>query len=110
MGRRRVIPEIYSNSQRDINFAERAAINSVIQGSAADLIKVAMVHIHQKIADKTSDIRLILQVHDELVFECRKTVTEKYMQMIRDEMEQAMILAVPLKVEVSWGDNWLDAK
>ncbi|HTV48709.1 MAG TPA: DNA polymerase I [Phycisphaerae bacterium] len=109
-GRRRKIPEILSSNQAVQQFGRRAAINTVIQGSAADLIKQAMVNIDHKIRPSADQIRLILQVHDELVFECRKENVELYSRMIKHEMEHALELSVPLKVDVGWGDNWLEAK
>lgn len=110
LGRRRQIPQIHSKNQSIRQFGQRAAINSVIQGSAADLIKVAMVRIHRRLAPHADDIRLILQIHDELVLESRRDKAENYAQLVRDEMEHAMDLAVQLKVDVAWGDNWLAAK
>ncbi|HMD54067.1 MAG TPA: DNA polymerase, partial [Phycisphaerae bacterium] len=109
-GRRRKIPEILSSNQAVQQFGRRAAINTVIQGSAADLIKQAMVNIDQKIRPSRDQIRMILQVHDELVFECRKEEVEPYARMIKNEMEHAMELSVPLKADLGWGDNWLSAK
>jgi DNA polymerase-1 len=110
LGRRRQIPQIHSTNQSIRQFGRRAAINSVIQGSAADLIKVAMVRIHRRIKPHADDIQLILQIHDELVFECVRDKAATYAQMVREEMEHAMDLRVPLKVDVAWGDNWLSAK
>jgi DNA polymerase I len=109
-GRRRKIPEIQSSNQSLRQFGQRAAINTVIQGSAADLIKQAMVNIDRKIRTAQKEIRLILQVHDELVFECRKEKVEHFAQLVKTEMEHAMELTVPLKVDLGWGDHWLAAK
>jgi DNA polymerase-1 len=109
LGRRRPIAGINSSQQAVRNFAQRAAVNTVIQGSAADLIKQAMVRISQRIQDDPG-IKMLLQVHDELVFECTRGAVEQYAALVRREMEQAMTLAVPVKVEVHWADNWLDAK
>ena len=110
LGRRRQIPQIHSKNQTIRQFGQRAAINSVIQGSAADLIKVAMVRIHRRIEPHTGNIRLILQIHDELVLESRRDMAATYAGMVRDEMEHAMSLAVQLKVDVAWGDNWLSVR
>ncbi len=110
LGRRRQIPQIHSKNQTIRQFGQRAAINSVIQGSAADLIKMAMVRIHRQITPHADEIQLILQIHDELVFECRRDKAATYAQMVREEMEHAMDLRVQLKVDVAWGDNWLAAK
>jgi DNA polymerase-1 len=109
LGRRRPIPEITSHQQSVRNFGQRAAVNTVIQGSAADLIKQAMVRIAKIIHDDPR-IKLLLQVHDELVFECQRTTVGEFAAQVRQEMEQAIVLAVPVKVEVHWADNWLDAK
>ena len=109
LGRRRPIPEINSERQSTRNFGQRAAVNSVIQGSAADLIKQAMVRIAKRM-DGDSRIKMLLQVHDELVFECSRTAVEEFSALVRQEMEQAIVLTVPVKVEVHWAENWLDAK
>ncbi len=109
LGRRRPIPEINSERQATRNFGQRAAVNSVIQGSAADLIKQAMVRIAKRV-DGDPRIKMLLQVHDELVFECSRAAVEEFAALVRQEMEQAIILTVPLKVDVHWADNWLDAK
>ncbi len=110
LGRRRRIPEIHSSNPSLRQFGQRAAVNTVVQGSAADLIKQAMVNIHRWIADKSGEIRMILQVHDELVFECRRSLIDHYAAGIRERMETAIELSVPLKVDIGWADNWLDAK
>jgi DNA polymerase-1 len=110
MGRRRRIAEINSGVLALRNAAERMAINSVVQGSAADLIKVAMVNIHRRIKEQNSPSKLLLQVHDELVFETPADVVEKEAEMIRGEMVGAMKLRVPLKVDVGWGKNWQEGK
>ncbi|MGC8624889.1 MAG: DNA polymerase I [Phycisphaerae bacterium] len=109
LGRRRPIPEIKSSQQSVRSFGQRAAVNTVIQGSAADLIKQAMVRI-AKIIRGDPRIKLLLQVHDELVFECSRPAVEEFAALVRQEMEQAILLAVPVKVEVHWADNWLEAK
>jgi DNA polymerase-1 len=106
LGRRRYIPELTSPSQPVRQFGQRAAVNSVIQGSAADLIKKAMVNIHRN--NNIPQLRMLLQVHDELVFECPWASVDQAMEFIRSEMETAMNLAVPLKVDISSGPNWLD--
>ena len=110
LGRRRQIPEIQSPHPALRNFGRRAAVNTVIQGSAADLIKQAMVNLHRRIGAEPSHIRMILQVHDELLFECRRQRVGAYTDLIRHEMVSALPLAVPLKVDMGFGDNWLEAK
>ncbi len=107
-GRRRSIPDINSPVQSRRMFGQRAALNSVIQGSAADLIKLAMVNIHRKIEKSPEAIRMLMQIHDELVFECRSAECEKWRDLIKTEMEGAMALKVPLKVDIGMGKNWLE--
>jgi len=110
LGRRRPIPEINSAVLAQQRGAERAAINSVIQGSAADLIKQAMLNVHHRIKRERHPSKLLLQVHDELVFEAPAARVEEEATMVRQEMTGAMKLAVPLKVEVGWGKNWQEVK
>jgi DNA polymerase-1 len=86
------------------------AINSVVQGSAADLIKVAMNNIHRRIKQENRPSKMLMQVHDELVFETPETAVQAEADMIRQEMISAIPLAVPLKVEVGWGKNWQEVK
>ena len=85
------------------------AINTPIQGSAADLIKLAMIHIHHRIKKEGFAAKMILQVHDELVFEVPKSEINKVKELVVYEMEHAMDLSVPLKVDVGVGANWLEA-
>ena len=108
LGRRRTIPDINSPIQSRRQFGQRAALNSVIQGSAADLIKLAMVNLHKKIVDRVQDIRMLMQIHDELVFECKASLVKEMSELIRTEMETAMTLKVPLKVDIGSGPNWLE--
>jgi DNA polymerase-1 len=110
LGRRRPIPEVHSPIISIRNAGERMAINSVVQGSAADLIKVAMNNIHRKLKQENRPSRMLLQVHDELVFETPIEFAEPEAAMIRQEMNSAMKLTVPLKVEVGWGKNWQEVK
>ena len=90
-------------------FAERNAINAPIQGSAADIIKLAMINIHQKLSEQNFQSKLLLQVHDELVFEAYIPEIEKLQTLVKYEMENALLLDVPLEVELGTADNWLDA-
>jgi DNA polymerase I len=110
LGRRRPIPEIKSSVLALRNAGERAAINSVVQGSAADLIKVAMNNIHRRIKAEGRPSKMLMQVHDELVFETPESAVESEAEMVRHEMTTAMKLAAPLKVEVGWGKNWQEVK
>ncbi len=107
-GRERPIPDINSRNPNARGFAERTAVNSPIQGTAADLIKVAMVRIDQAL--KGSESRLLLQVHDELVLEAPAGEIEDVRRIVKREMERAFELSVPLLVEVGVGENWRDAK
>jgi DNA polymerase-1 len=108
LGRRRYIPEIGSSNRQKREFAERTAINTPIQGSAADLIKVVMIDISKELKDKKS--KMILQVHDELVFEVHKDELNFVKEMVKDKMENTVDLEVPVKVDINVGENWLEAK
>ena len=109
LGRRRYLKDINSSNAVVRGAAERNAVNAPIQGSAADIIKIAMIKIHQKIKDKGLKTKMLLQVHDELVFDVYKSELEEVQELIKSEMENAFKLDVPLDVEVGLGDNWLDA-
>jgi DNA polymerase-1 len=108
-GRRRYIPEINSNNPAGRGFAERTAINMPIQGTAADLIKIAMISIHRWLQDTQCKSRMIMQVHDELVFEIHDSERDFVPNEIKHRMEHAMDLKVPIKVEMGLASNWLDA-
>jgi DNA polymerase-1 len=105
--RRREIPNLSSKSSRKRSQAERLAVNTVIQGSAADLIKIAMASIQRKIEKDNLPVKMILQVHDELVFELPAAQAGKHAEWIRKEMADAIALDVPLKVDVACGPTWL---
>ncbi len=109
LGRKRLLPEIHSTNPGLRIAAEHMAVNTPIQGSAADLIKIAMVRLHAKLKQKKMETTMLLQVHDELVFEAPKTEVEDAKKLIIKEMEGAMELKVPLKVDVGVGKNWLEA-
>ena len=89
--------------------AERNAVNAPIQGSAADIIKIAMINIHKKLSEGNYKTKMLLQVHDELVFDCYQPELEEMKLLIKTEMENAYQMAVPLDVEVGIGENWLEA-
>ena len=110
LGRRRHIPELKSPVAAQRNAGARMAINSVVQGSAADLIKLAMLHIHRRIVRDGLHSRMLIQVHDELVFETPRERVEAEAAVLRQEMTGAMKLKVPLKVEIGWGENWQEGK
>jgi DNA polymerase I len=109
LNRRRYLPDISSDNRRMREFAERNAINTPIQGTAADLIKVAMINISQRLKEKKLNTKMIMQVHDELVFEAPKTESDEATELIRYEMENAIQLDVPVKVDIDTGMNWLEA-
>jgi DNA polymerase-1 len=108
-GRRRYIAGIDSSDRMESQMAERMAVNTPVQGSAADLIKIAMIRIQKRINDENLPLRMMLQVHDELVFECPRDQVETLSQMVKSEMEGAMELKVPLVASVGFGKNWLEA-
>lgn len=108
--RRRYIPDITSRNFNLRGFAERTAMNTPIQGSAADIIKLAMVKFSEKMKDTTYQAKLLLQVHDELIFEVPKSEVESFSEFVEDIMENALQLDVPLKVDSSYGATWYDAK
>ena len=110
LGRRRPIADIGSRNKSVRNQAERFAINSVLQGSAADLIKRAMINIHRRIVDEHRPSRMLIQVHDELVFDLPRNTVDTEADFIRQEMATALPLEVPIKVDIAWGDNWLEGK
>lgn len=107
MGRRRYLKDINSENAAVRGFAERNAINAPIQGSAADIIKVAMVRIQQRFEAENIASKMVLQVHDELNFDLLKSETEQVKKIVREEMERAVKLAVPLEVEMNAAENWL---
>jgi DNA polymerase-1 len=110
MGRRRYIREINSKSGLERSNAERIAVNTPIQGSAADMIKVAMVSIHRELKNQKLGTRMILQVHDELVFDAPKNEVETVKPIISELMRTALPkLKVPILVEIGTGNNWLEA-
>jgi DNA polymerase-1 len=109
-GRRRYIPELRDRNFNVRQFGERTATNSPIQGSAADLIKIAMIRIHDALVQRGARSHMILQVHDELVFEVPPEELDDVTQLVRHEMENAARLSVPLVVDLGVGDNWLETK
>jgi DNA polymerase I len=108
--RRRYLPEITSRNFNIRSFAERTAMNTPIQGSAADIIKKAMIDMADRLQSEKLQSRLLLQVHDELIFEAPKDEIEKLKKIVPDVMENAVQLSVPLKVDYSYGPTWFDAK
>lgn len=109
MGRRRYLKDINAGNHMVRSGAERNAVNAPIQGSAADIIKLAMINIHEKFQEKNYKSKMLLQVHDELVFDIHKSELEELKPLIKSEMENAFKLKVPLDVELGVGENWLEA-
>lgn len=108
-GRRRYIPEIHSKRKQELEGAKRIAINSPIQGTSADMIKLAMIRIYKKMQKEKMQSKMIMQVHDELVFEVHKSEKEKLYQLAKQEMEKALPLDVPIIVQGDFGNNWEEA-
>ncbi|WP_395045574.1 DNA polymerase I, partial [Flavobacterium sp.] len=109
LGRRRYLKDINSANMMVKSGAERNAVNAPIQGSAADIIKIAMINIHKKLTSENWKSKMLLQVHDELVFDVHNSELEKIQPMIKYEMENAFLMDVPLDVEIGIGENWLEA-
>ena len=109
LGRRRYLKDINSRNAVVRGAAERNAVNAPIQGSAADIIKIAMIHIHEKLKTGNYKTKMLLQVHDELVFDVFKPELETIKTLVKTEMENAYSLSVPLNIDTDIGDNWLEA-
>ena len=109
-GRRRSIPELRSANFNVRSGAERIALNTPIQGTAADLIKLAMIRVDEALRRDYPEAKLILQVHDELIVECPETIAPQVAELVSREMEQVAVLNVPLTAEAKWGKSWYDAK
>lgn len=108
LNRRRYVPYLNSHNQLIRQFAERVAVNTPVQGSAADIIKLAMVNIYKKILTKNLNAFLILQIHDELLFESHKNSFNDLVELVKEEMENVIKLKVPLRVSLKKGDNWAE--
>ena len=108
-GRKIHVPNINSTNYMLRQASERAAINGPLQGSAADIIKIAMIKISSWLKDNSPEIKMILQVHDELVFEVPENISEDYIKQILNLMEETTSIDVPLKVEFGFGSNWREA-
>ena len=110
LGRRRVINELKSSNFNVRSFGERAAMNMPLQGSSADIIKIAMINVRNKLKAGGFKAKLVLQVHDELVIDCPKNEAEAVSKLLKDEMENAVSMRVPLTVDINVGDTWFDTK
>lgn len=107
--RRRYLPDINSKNSVVRGYAERNAINTPIQGSASDIIKIAMINIYNKLKNKGYKTKLLLQIHDELVFETTNDELNEIINIVKEEMENACSLSIPLSVDIGYGKNWLEA-
>ena len=104
------VPELSSSNFMQRSFGERVAMNAPIQGTAADIIKIAMIHVNEELKKRNLKSRMILQVHDELLIEADETELEEVQQILQDKMEHAAELLVPLSVDMHTGKNWYEAK
>jgi len=109
-GRRRYVPELKSSNFNIRSSAERITLNTPIQGTAADLVKLAMIHVDRALEEKFPEAKLILQVHDELIVECPEEIAEQVAELVSREMEQVATICVPLNAEAKWGKSWYEAK
>ena len=107
-GRRRYIPELNEKNGAVRKFGERVAMNSPIQGTAADIIKIAMINVDRRLKAEGIDARMILQVHDELIIEAHRDFAERAAEILREEMESAAKLSVPINVDLSIGSRWYE--
>ena len=110
LGRRRWLPELKSSNFNLRSFGERVALNMPIQGTAADIIKLAMIHVRDALAQAGLEARLVLQVHDELIVECPEGEAEQVKALLTEKMESVMALSVPLRADSNAGKSWAQAK
>lgn len=110
MQRRRYLPEITSRNFNQRSFAERTAMNTPIQGSAADIIKKAMIDLHGRLVKESMKARMLMQVHDELILEAPEEELDTLKKIVAEEMEKTVSLNVPLKIDYAYGETWYDAK
>ena len=108
--RRRYIPELSSNNYMVRQFGARAAMNTPVQGTAADIMKIAMIEVNKRLEKEILNAKLILQIHDELLIECNIKEKEKVKKILKESMEKAAKLEVPLVVEMSEATDWYDVK
>ena len=109
-GRKRYIPELSSSNHNIRQGAERIALNTPIQGTAADIIKLAMIRVDQALKKHFPEAKLLLQVHDELIVECPESIAQQVAELVSREMQHTAELSVPLIAEANWGNNWYEAK
>jgi DNA polymerase-1 len=108
-GRRRFLPDINSRNATVRSLAERNAVNAPIQGTSADIIKLAMINVAKRLEQEKMTSRMILQIHDELMFDAVRDEVDKLKAIVTEEMENVIRLSVPLTVECNYGNNWLEA-
>lgn len=109
-GRRRPMPELKSSNFMQRSFGERVAMNAPIQGTAADIIKIAMIHVNERIKKEGLKSRLILQIHDELLIEAEESEVDEVKKILLEEMQGAAKLSVKLEIDMHTGKNWYEAK
>ena len=109
-GRRRPVPELSSSNFMQRSFGERVAMNAPIQGTAADIMKIAMIRVNDSLKEKQMKSRLVLQVHDELLIEAYASEVDEVCNILKNEMANAATLSVPLEIDVHTGKNWYEAK
>ena len=109
-GRRRPVPELSSSNFMQRSFGERVAMNSPIQGAAADIMKIAMIRVNRRLKEENLESRIVIQVHDELLVEAKNEEVEQVKAILKEEMEHAASLKVPLIADMSVGSNWYEAK
>ena len=109
LGRRRYIPELQASNPRVRDLGRRMALNAPIQGGASDVFKLAMIRVDGALAGSDLECHMLLTVHDELVFEVRSSEVEDAAKLVKDEMESAYELEVPLRADIGWGANWEEA-
>jgi DNA polymerase-1 len=110
LNRRRYLPDLFSPNRTLRNFGERTAMNTPIQGSAADIIKLAMVNIYRELKEHGLAAKMLLQVHDELIFDAPAAEIDRLKELVKRCMENALVLDVPLTVDIKIGPNWYDVK
>jgi DNA polymerase-1 len=109
LGRRRYIPELQAANPRVRDLGRRMALNAPIQGGASDVFKLAMIRVDRALAESELECHILLTVHDELVFEVAEDQVEEAGKLVKDEMERAYDLKIPLQADVGWGKNWAEA-
>jgi DNA polymerase-1 len=110
INRRRYLPDVLSSNRNVRNFGERTAMNTPIQGTAADIIKIAMLKVQAALQAAKLTTKMLLQVHDELIFEVPPAELERVIKLVKEQMEQALVLDVPLVVDLKTGSNWYDVR